>query len=664
MSLYADESSSDGEDPQMNPAPSADPRASPSSPAGGRPATATAAQKRARMAAAQAKRKQQVNTVVAATEIVPAATQPRVIRVAQSDDAVDMRSPQQQEPEAAAAAAAATPKTAAARRRLAAKTAADSDASAHDSENALVEDAAPAKRVPPVGQREDVLAGSGSENEDEERERRARAVAAAKKRKLQQQRLAAAERAKAAAAAEEQHPDEQPPAQPEPEVAAEGEAAAKPKPTLAARKAAAAKRAAAAAAEAIAAAEAEAEAGVEASPKPKPSPAAAARRKSAAAAAAAAAAEGAEAEGSPKPKPNAAAAARRKAAAAAAAAKKAEEEEGKQKEPEAEVQAEERKETKEPAAPDRSSDSEAGARPVSPQKKSASKELERAGISDSFDPTGRTDSAASRPVARVDPGIDGPLQMIPPKDVFEFVSRPGPKGTFLQCKIQRMNKGMDRIYPTYFLYIEETNQFLLAARKRKRSTSSNYLISTNQADLARKSESFVGKVRSNFMGSEFLVYDNGANPKKTDETSKRRKELAAIFYGTNMLGLSGPRKMTILVPARGDTGECLENQPGPADKSMADRFKAGETTTIVGLHNKSPVWDEESQTYTLNFHQRVKLPSVKNFQVVHPDNVEEILMQFGRVTEFVFSLDFKYPLSLLQAFGIALTSFDNKIACE
>ena len=39
-------------------------------------------------------------------------------------------------------------------------------------------------------------------------------------------------------------------------------------------------------------------------------------------------------------------------------------------------------------------------------------------------------------------------------------------------------------------------------------------------------------------------------------------------------------------------------------------------------------------------------------------------MQFGRVKNDVFTLDYRYPLSAVQAMSIALSSFDHKIACE
>jgi len=46
----------------------------------------------------------------------------------------------------------------------------------------------------------------------------------------------------------------------------------------------------------------------------------------------------------------------------------------------------------------------------------------------------------------------------------------------------------------------------------------------------------------------------------------------------------------------------------------------------------------------------------------HDEN--KVYLQFGRVGEKDFNLDFQWPLSPLQAFGIALSSFDYKLACE
>ena len=54
---------------------------------------------------------------------------------------------------------------------------------------------------------------------------------------------------------------------------------------------------------------------------------------------------------------------------------------------------------------------------------------------------------------------------------------------------------------------------------------------------------------------------------------------------------------------------------------------------ITILQNKSPVWNEDSQSYVLNFHGRVTQASVKNFQIVHEKEPDYIVLQFGRVED-------------------------------
>ncbi|KAJ2945200.1 hypothetical protein O0L34_g9270 [Tuta absoluta] len=114
-----------------------------------------------------------------------------------------------------------------------------------------------------------------------------------------------------------------------------------------------------------------------------------------------------------------------------------------------------------------------------------------------------------------------------------FVTTPAKHGTLYKCRIARDRKGMDRgLYPTYFLHLEKDygkKVFLLAARKRKKSATSNYLISTDPTELTRTADSFAGKLRSNLIGTAFTVYDNGKAWRKHDH-AKTRCELAAVIY--------------------------------------------------------------------------------------------------------------------------------------
>ncbi|XP_034719133.1 tubby-related protein 3 isoform X2 [Etheostoma cragini] len=254
----------------------------------------------------------------------------------------------------------------------------------------------------------------------------------------------------------------------------------------------------------------------------------------------------------------------------------------------------------------------------------------------------------------------------------EFVLRPAPRGVTVKCRITRDKKGMDRgLYPTYFMHMEREDGkrvFLLAGRKRKKSKTSNYLISVDATDLSREGESYIGKLRSNLMGTKFTVYDNGTNPCKNPgtllEESNTRQEVAAICYETNVLGFKGPRKMTVIIPGMNMNFERVPVRPQNEQESLLSRWQNHSLDNLIELHNKAPVWNDDTQSYVLNFHGRVTQASVKNFQIVHDNDPDYIVMQFGRVAEDIFTLDYNYPMCALQAFAIGLSSFDSKLACE
>ncbi|XP_045628124.1 tubby-related protein 2 isoform X2 [Ursus americanus] len=213
----------------------------------------------------------------------------------------------------------------------------------------------------------------------------------------------------------------------------------------------------------------------------------------------------------------------------------------------------------------------------------------------------------------------------------------------------------------------EGEHFLLAGRKRKRSKTSNYLISLDPTDLSRDGDHFVGKVRSNVLGTKYTIFDSGVNPERRNffpETARIRQELAAVCYETNILGLRGPRKMTVVIPGIDAQNQRISVQPQNEKESLLSRLQRGASQGLVLLRNKTPSWKDESRAYVLNFHGRVTAASVKNFQIVHPDNPDYLVLQFGRVSSDRFTMDFRFPLCPFQAFAICLSSFDGKLACE
>ncbi|XP_029455831.1 tubby-related protein 3 isoform X2 [Rhinatrema bivittatum] len=269
------------------------------------------------------------------------------------------------------------------------------------------------------------------------------------------------------------------------------------------------------------------------------------------------------------------------------------------------------------------------------------------------------------------PGLQSDVQLLEVENLEEFVLCPAQRGITVKCRITRDKKGMDRgLYPTYFMHLERDDNkktFLLAGRKRKKSKTSNYLISIDPTDLSREGESFIGKLRSNLMGTKFTVYDSGVSPTKAQgllENSSPRQELAAICYETNVLGFKGPRKMTVIIPGMNLNHERTPFSPQNEHETLLSKWQNKNMEHIIELHNKAPVWNDDTQSYVLNFHGRVTQASVKNFQIVHDNDPDYIVMQFGRVAEDVFTLDFNYPMCALQAFAIGLSSFDSKLACE
>lgn len=61
------------------------------------------------------------------------------------------------------------------------------------------------------------------------------------------------------------------------------------------------------------------------------------------------------------------------------------------------------------------------------------------------------------------------------------MNQPGPRNEPLQCRILRQRVGTLRAADQYILQLDNGGHFLMAARKRKKSKCSNYLISLEQA---------------------------------------------------------------------------------------------------------------------------------------------------------------------------------------
>uniref|UniRef100_A0A1J3FC88 Tubby-like F-box protein n=1 Tax=Noccaea caerulescens TaxID=107243 RepID=A0A1J3FC88_NOCCA len=290
------------------------------------------------------------------------------------------------------------------------------------------------------------------------------------------------------------------------------------------------------------------------------------------------------------------------------------------------------------------------------------------------------------------------------------LKQPGPRDSPIQCFIKR-----NRATATYILYYglmpseTENDKLLLAARRIRRATCTDFIISLSAKNFSRRSSTYVGKLRSGFLGTKFTIYDNQTASTTAQAQPNRRlhsKQASSlklpatsytagnITYELNVLRTRGPRRMHCVmdsiplssviaepsvVVVQGTKEEVVSSSPSlkgetssTTEKEITDVSPSLMDQPLV-LKNKSPRWHEQLQCWCLNFKGRVTVASVKNFQLVAdidpsldapPEEHDRVILQFGKIGKDIFTMDYRYPLSAFQAFAICISSFDTKPACE
>jgi hypothetical protein len=77
---------------------------------------------------------------------------------------------------------------------------------------------------------------------------------------------------------------------------------------------------------------------------------------------------------------------------------------------------------------------------------------------------------------------------------------------------------------------------------------------------------------------------------------------------------------------------------------------------VQRLTTKKPQWNDDVESLVLDFKGRHILSSAKNFQLALRQKPDHVICQFGKIGSATFSLDFRYPLSVIQAFAISMTT--------
>ncbi|XP_067010279.2 tubby-related protein 4 [Anabrus simplex] len=123
-----------------------------------------------------------------------------------------------------------------------------------------------------------------------------------------------------------------------------------------------------------------------------------------------------------------------------------------------------------------------------------------------------------------------------------------------------------------------------------------------------------------------------------------------VFNGKNYRDLESFQKAQLKQKLK--RGKCKGDGPEGSPTPQTPRRRE------FVMHNKAPMWNENSQVYQLDFGGRVTQESAKNFQIEFRGKQ---VMQFGRIDGNAYTLDFQYPFSALQAFAVALANVTQRL---
>jgi hypothetical protein len=187
-------------------------------------------------------------------------------------------------------------------------------------------------------------------------------------------------------------------------------------------------------------------------------------------------------------------------------------------------------------------------------------------------------------------------------------------------------------------------------------------IKSGSLKLNKKSGNYLGKLRRDKSSKEihgFSIYNS----------QEEKHQIGAFVYSKTpliqqMKDGHPPRNVRVAIPQINNDGQMESLAPYLKNRLVECAFNETKTGIFI-FRNKEPTF--QNGQYRLNFSGRVTRPSVKNVQLVgsmyindegKEEEQEEIFLQFGKVGDNRFHLDFKRPFNALQSFALALSAID------
>ncbi|XP_027192404.1 tubby-like F-box protein 5 [Cicer arietinum] len=281
------------------------------------------------------------------------------------------------------------------------------------------------------------------------------------------------------------------------------------------------------------------------------------------------------------------------------------------------------------------------------------------------------------------------------------LKQPAPRDYQIPCFIKTK-----RETSTFLLYLglvptrNQRCKLLLAARKTRRATGTDIVISLAADDFSQSSKNYVGKLTSNFWENKFTIYDTHSpydtaiQPNcqgarfNSKQVSLRAQAccclISTILYDRNTRTTRRPIRMSCFMSSI--PGSAIDKDgtaPTPTSLPPALKRKSPMTdsysnsvselpglsecsVTPLVLLSRPHKWCQPQQCWA---NDRITVNSVNNFQLVasmdlsrnvFPEEKDRVILQFGMISTNTFIMDYSYPLSAFQAFAICLSSFVAK----
>ena len=262
--------------------------------------------------------------------------------------------------------------------------------------------------------------------------------------------------------------------------------------------------------------------------------------------------------------------------------------------------------------------------------------------------------------------IISPLKpLIPKLDLVKFIMSPLAKDKMLICDLGIVHTNSFCL-PKFSLSINTNELMILYAEKDIKLCRVEYKIFL----VYHNKKNYIGKITSNCFRNKFYIFDNNSLHKRTkinlstnSNTELNHTGLGIINFPNSVFCFTSktiPNTIQVHLPYLTNKGYFsynIQEDSNENDRSFETKRSMCSNNPNFEVKTIPPLWSNKYSGYVMKFTNRVRLPSKSNFILAYG---KVNILQFGKMSKDIYSLDFKYPLSLFQAFCICVSSIIAK----